>query len=189
MPSEQPLRSLHEVPIVFTDTEYAEPAWKVYSRRNRQECTDGLPELSPGMISNSNGISFHIPSDQPKLSNELPVGIAVPQPNLSNELPVGIAVSHVEPVSEESSLGRTSNGNGISSHIPSEHPLLSNDVPIIIEAAEHAEPRVEDSVRAKEQVCLLKSSLVRTSEGNAILCNTVPDLSGLSTYTSVFPFS
>lgn len=174
MQSEQLLQSLHEVPIVFADTDYAESAWKVYSRRNRQECCEGLPELSSGMISNGNGISFHMPSIQPKLSNELPVGSAV---------------SHVEPVSEESSLGRTSNSNGVSSHIPSEQPLLSNEVPVVIAAAEHVEPTIEDSVRAKEQVGLQESSLVRTSEGNAIPCDMIPDLSGLSTYTSVFQFA
>ncbi|KAL9451779.1 hypothetical protein AB3S75_013365 [Citrus x aurantiifolia] len=138
---------LHEVPVVLGDAQDVEAACKDFTRTNQQEHNGGLLKSYPGSTCEGNAASCNMP------------------------------LEHVESVSEESSLARTSKHNGVSSYMPSERPLLSNEVSEVIATAQPVQPASEDFARAKEQVSFPELSVSRASEGNVIPCDMLPDFS------------
>lgn len=150
---------LHEGPVVLGDAQDVEAACKDFTRTKQQEHNGGLPKSYPGSTCEGNAASCNMP------------------------------LEHVESVSEESSLARTSKHNGVSSYMPSERPLLSNEVSEVIATAQPVQRASEDFARAKEQVSFPELSVSRASEGHVIPCDMLPDFSGLSGCTSIFQFA
>ncbi|KAH9750584.1 hypothetical protein KPL71_013924 [Citrus sinensis] len=138
---------LHEGPVVLGDAEDVEAACKDFTRTKQQEHNGGLPKSYPGSTCEGNAASCNMP------------------------------LEHVESVSEESSLARTSKHNGVSSYMPSERPLLSNEVSEVIATAQPVQRASEDFARANEQVSFPELSVSRASEGNVIPCDMLPDFS------------
>ncbi|KAH9684801.1 hypothetical protein KPL70_013667 [Citrus sinensis] len=138
---------LHEGPVVLGDAQDVEAACKDFTRTKQQEHSGGLPKSYPGSTCEGNAASCNMP------------------------------LEHVESVSEESSLARTSKHNGVSSYMPSERPLLSNEVSEVIATAQPVQRASEDFARAKEQVSFPELSVSRASEGNVIPCDMLPDFS------------
>ncbi|GAY59172.1 hypothetical protein CUMW_192540, partial [Citrus unshiu] len=138
---------LHEGPVVLGDAQDVEAACKDFTRTKQQEHNGGLPKSYPGSTCEGNAASCNMP------------------------------LEHVESVSEESSLARTSKHNGVSSYMPSERPLLSNEVSEVIATAQPVQRASEDFARAKEQVSFPELSVSRASEGHVIPCDMLPDFS------------